>query len=88
MLALADLGVADPGVRSPRLRRQGPRRSVFIDGSSFAQGDQPSQAWKSFTSPNTTSGGAAIRVLRSMRYVAGRVAMMITSTSNHGDERR
>ncbi len=54
---------------------------VFIVGSSFAQGDQPSQAWKSFTSPNTTSGGAAIRVLRSMRYVAGRVAMMITSTS-------
>ena len=37
---------------------------VVIAGSSFAQGDQASQLWKSLTSAKTDSGGAATAVER------------------------
>src|SRR5215213_4959277 len=49
--------------------------------SPFSKGFQRSQRWRSSICANTTSGGAAMAAVRSMRKAAGRVAITTSSTA-------
>src|SRR5258708_1623942 len=59
----------------------GPSKEFLAAGSSFAQGDQACQLWKSFTCANTSDGGAEIVAVRVTRNSAGCMATTTTNTT-------
>src|SRR5262249_47947203 len=60
---------------------EGPSNEFLAFGSSFAQGDQASQLWKSLTCLKTSAGGAEIVVARTIRKSAGCTATTPAKTT-------